>query len=91
MMWELHGTAGPSQHFPGHDLVVTGLAVSPGEGQQTPSPQGLTDSVSCLVSDVNLWVQMPPSCAQAPGTTPCASGTLRPGSVWAELQSPGIW
>eukprot|EP00075_Anas_platyrhynchos_P008876 XP_021133218.2 WD repeat-containing protein 31 isoform X2 [Anas platyrhynchos] len=29
MMWELHRTSGPSQHFPGHDLVVTGLAVSP--------------------------------------------------------------
>ncbi|EMP28378.1 WD repeat-containing protein 31 [Chelonia mydas] len=30
MMWELHRNSGPSQHFPGHDLVVTGLAVSPG-------------------------------------------------------------
>ncbi|XP_040387012.1 WD repeat-containing protein 31 isoform X2 [Cygnus olor] len=29
MMWELHRTSGPSQHFPGHDLVVTGLAASP--------------------------------------------------------------
>uniref|UniRef100_A0A8D0HK20 WD repeat domain 31 n=1 Tax=Sphenodon punctatus TaxID=8508 RepID=A0A8D0HK20_SPHPU len=29
MMWELHGNSGPAQHFPGHDLVVTGLAVSP--------------------------------------------------------------
>ncbi|XP_068512832.1 WD repeat-containing protein 31 isoform X1 [Anas acuta] len=29
MMWELHRISGPSQHFPGHDLVVTGLAVSP--------------------------------------------------------------
>ncbi|XP_010165337.1 WD repeat-containing protein 31, partial [Antrostomus carolinensis] len=29
MMWELHGTSGPSQRFSGHDLVVTGLAVSP--------------------------------------------------------------
>ncbi|PKU27511.1 wd repeat-containing protein 31 [Limosa lapponica baueri] len=29
MMWEIHGAPGPSQRFPGHDLVVTGLAVSP--------------------------------------------------------------
>nr|XP_025969532.1 WD repeat-containing protein 31 isoform X2 [Dromaius novaehollandiae] len=29
MMWELLGTSGPRQHFPGHELVVTGLAVSP--------------------------------------------------------------
>jgi len=36
MMWELHGTSGPMQRFPGHDLVVTGLAVSPGEEQHTP-------------------------------------------------------
>uniref|UniRef100_A0A8C3KN97 WD repeat domain 31 n=1 Tax=Calidris pygmaea TaxID=425635 RepID=A0A8C3KN97_9CHAR len=29
MMWELQGAPGPSQRFLGHDLVVTGLAVSP--------------------------------------------------------------
>ena len=46
MMWELHGTSGPSQHFPGHDLVVTGLAVSPGEGQHAPIPQGFPDNFS---------------------------------------------
>lgn len=46
MMWELHGTSGPSQHFPGHDLVVTGLAVSPGEGQRAPIPQGFLDDFS---------------------------------------------
>ncbi|XP_069729225.1 WD repeat-containing protein 31 [Phaenicophaeus curvirostris] len=33
MMWELHGTSGPSQLFTGHDLVVTGLAVSPDASQ----------------------------------------------------------
>ncbi|XP_027633928.2 WD repeat-containing protein 31 isoform X1 [Falco peregrinus] len=33
MMWELHGTSGPSQRFLGHDLVVTGLAVSPDASQ----------------------------------------------------------
>ncbi|XP_042642749.1 WD repeat-containing protein 31 isoform X2 [Tyto alba] len=33
MMWEPHRTSGPSQHFPGHDLVVTGLAVSPDASQ----------------------------------------------------------
>lgn len=46
MMWELHGTSGPSQHFPGHDLVVTGLAVSPGEGQHAPIPQGFLHNFS---------------------------------------------
>lgn len=44
MMWELHRTSGPSQHFPGHDLVVTGLAVSPGEDQHTPIPQTMISS-----------------------------------------------
>lgn len=44
MMWELHRTSGPSQHFPGHDLVVTGLAVSPGEDQHTPIPQTIISS-----------------------------------------------
>ncbi|KAM6047565.1 WD repeat-containing protein 31 isoform 1-T1 [Chlamydotis macqueenii] len=33
MMWELHGTSGPSQRFSGHELVVTGLAVSPDASQ----------------------------------------------------------
>ncbi|NXC44468.1 WDR31 protein, partial [Penelope pileata] len=33
MMWDLHGTAGPTQRFLGHDLVVTGLAVSPDAAQ----------------------------------------------------------
>lgn len=46
MMWELHGTSGPSQHFPGHDLVVTGLAVSPGEEQRAPVPQGFLGNFS---------------------------------------------
>ncbi|NWH61334.1 WDR31 protein, partial [Geococcyx californianus] len=33
MMWELHGTSGPSQLFLGHNLVVTGVAVSPDASQ----------------------------------------------------------
>ncbi|XP_030362900.1 WD repeat-containing protein 31 isoform X3 [Strigops habroptila] len=33
MMWELQGTSGPSQRFAAHDLVVTGLAVSPDASQ----------------------------------------------------------
>ena len=46
LMWELHGTPGPRQRFPGHDLVVTGLAVSPGEEHRAPVPQGLPDNFS---------------------------------------------
>ncbi|NXD39559.1 WDR31 protein, partial [Copsychus sechellarum] len=53
MMWELHGTSGPRQHFPGHDLVVTGLAVSPGEGQHTPSAQ------DCLAVFPALFLMVP--------------------------------
>ncbi|NWR18189.1 WDR31 protein, partial [Emberiza fucata] len=71
MMWELHGPSGPSQHFPGHDLVVTGLAVSPGEGQHIPGPQGLTDSVSCPVFDVNCVADASQLCTGSRDNTVC--------------------
>lgn len=31
LMWDLHGSSHPRQQFPGHAMVVTGLAVSPGK------------------------------------------------------------
>lgn len=89
MMWELHGTSGPRQFFPGHELVVTGLAVSPGEEQHTA--QVVLPAVARLYLHADLLLQMRRGCAQVHETTPFANGMWRPESVCAELLSPGTW
>lgn len=99
-MWDLHGGAfEAAQCFSGHELVVSGLAASPGEKALLAgfSHEALLCSATLFFSLSSLLhlLPLPPklfhSSALDPVTTVCACGTSRQGPACAGCPFPGMW
>ncbi|KAG8518829.1 WD repeat-containing protein 31, partial [Galemys pyrenaicus] len=97
VMWDLLGSSQPQQQFSGHDMVVTGLAVSPGKqsrslpGTMVLSGKDFQDGPASCAIFLPLFPKTHHGCALAHGTTRCFCGMWSLASVWRERQSPGTW
>lgn len=103
LMWDLNQGDEPIQEFCGHELVVNGVAISPGTHRHTDFahlPQSHLSWIAmtscCVLPSVPCesvyWVlQMGESCAPVHVTTGCACGTSNLQNANTDATFPETW